>query len=115
MRFICKWCGRRTTGCRDTCPGPHTIEVVEACAFCAHLDKEEKMRIESLPDDPEVTQSLLGLVMENPPSLKTVAGWTPGQRRAAEDWAGREHLSASDNEDVERVRRPEFIREEEAA
>ncbi len=112
LRFHCRWCGRKISGCPDTCQEQHKLEEVEACAFCQHRPDEEKQQIESYPDDPEITQSLLGLVLENPPSLETVTGWTPGQRRAAEDWAGREHLAASDNDGVERVKCPTFIREE---
>jgi hypothetical protein len=112
VRYRCRWCGRLTSGCFPACQQPHKVEEVESCAFCAHKTVEERDLPGTYPDDPEVTQSILGLVMENPPSLDTVTTWTPGQRRAAEDWAGREHLVASDNESVERVRRPEFIQEE---
>jgi ribosome-binding protein aMBF1 (putative translation factor) len=108
IQFRCKWCGRSTGGDRKAA----RIEEVESCAFCAHLAIDERRAIEALPDDAEVTQSILALVMENPPSIETVTGWTNGQRRAAEDWAGREHLYASDNLDVDRVRRPDFVFEE---
>lgn len=115
FRFRCKWCGHQISGCPQSCNQRHKVEEVESCAFCQHRPSEELKQTETLPDDPEVTQSVLALVMENPPSLETITNWTFGQRRAAEDWAGREHLHASDNLDVERVRRPKFILEETAA
>jgi hypothetical protein len=113
MRFRCKWCGRLISGCPPTCLGViHRTEEVECCVFCAHRPEEELRLTESYPDDPEVTQSLLGLILEDPPTLETVAAWTPGQRRAAEEWAGREYIHACVEETpVERVKRPDFIEE----
>jgi hypothetical protein len=40
--------------------------------------------------------------------LDVIAGWTDQQRAQAEDWASREHLSASDNP-IHRVPKPEFL------
>ncbi len=108
----CKWCGRHVSGCPTFCQFPvHVTRETESCAICAHLSPEERRMIEQLPDDPEATQSLLSLVMENPPTLETVAGWTHGQRVAAEEWAASEHLRASDNYDVPKVLRPAFVKE----
>lgn len=107
----CKWCGRQVAGCVPWCEATHTTRETESCAMCAHLPLEERRAQERLPDNPEDTQALLGLVMEVPPGLEVVSSWTPGQRRAAEEWAASEHLRASDNYDVPRVKRPEWCQE----
>ena len=40
---------------------------------------------------------------------EAVTGWTDQQCEQAEDWASREHLNASDNDDVERVPMPPHV------
>ena len=63
---------------------------------------------EPSPVSVEDTIQFLGLVLEHPPSPEVVATWTDEDRRLAVEWAGREHLAASDN-DVERLPRPEAL------
>jgi hypothetical protein len=58
---------------------------------------------------PQEVLDLLGLVVENPPSLATIATWKPEERDAVAMWAGREHLAASDNDDVPRLPRPAVL------
>lgn len=67
------------------------------------------------PDDvaAEVVRDMLLLVSVEIP-LDVVAAWTPYQRREAADWAGIEHLHASDN-DVERLPKPECVTAAQAA
>ncbi len=110
MKFFCKWCGRQVAGCRQSCAGPHSHEEVESCATCAHRPSDELRAIEQMPDDPEATHALLAMVMEDPPSLATVEAWMPGQRRAAEEWAGTEEWA--DELRMERLKVPAFLREE---
>jgi hypothetical protein len=57
---------------------------------------------------PETLQSILGLVTENPPTVALLAALTRDQREELRDWAGREHLSASDNP-VRRRLRPAWL------
>jgi hypothetical protein len=57
---------------------------------------------------PETLQSILGLVTETPPTLESLAALTRDQREELRDWAGREHLSASDNP-VRRKPRPAWL------
>jgi hypothetical protein len=49
--------------------------------------------------------SLIGVTV----SMGKMATWTHNQRVDAYDWAIREHLAASDNNDVARVERPAFL------
>lgn len=117
MKFLCKWCGRKVGGCADSCAGPHSHEEVESCATCAHRPAEELAAIAAMPDDAEVTHSILALVMDNPPTLRTVDQWMPGQRRAAEEWARTElEIEFYEGTTVrmgETRRCPSFIRETE--
>lgn len=53
-------------------------------------------------------QDLLGLVMEEPPTIAELLKRTPQELAAAEEWASREHLAASDNP-VRRRRRPAWL------
>jgi hypothetical protein len=57
---------------------------------------------------PETLQSILGLVVEHPPTVASLAALTRDQREELRDWAGREHLSASDNP-VRRRPRPKIL------
>lgn len=58
--------------------------------------------------DNQTLADLLSLVMDNPPTEGTVAGWSDAQREAADRWAAAEHLSASDNP-VMRFCAPHFL------
>jgi hypothetical protein len=53
-------------------------------------------------------QSILGLVTETPPTVAALAALTRDQREELRDWAGREHLRASDNP-VRRKPRPKWL------
>lgn len=64
------------------------------------------------PIKPSTLFDLLGLVMEHPPEIATIGAWTEKQRLAAELWAGREHLVASDNP-LPRIPKPDFLCAEE--
>lgn len=57
---------------------------------------------------PETLQSILGLVTERPPTVESIASLTRDQREELREWAGREHLSASDNP-VRRKPRPKLL------
>lgn len=57
---------------------------------------------------PETLQSIIGLVTETPPTVASLAALTRDQREELRDWAGREHLSASDNP-VRRRPRPKIL------
>jgi|HubBroStandDraft_2_1064218.scaffolds.fasta_scaffold22170_10 hypothetical protein len=57
---------------------------------------------------PETLQSIIALVTENPPTVESLAALTRDQREELRDWAGREHLSASDNP-VRRKPRPKIL------
>ena len=66
-----------------------------------------------LPPIPKsVLQDLLSLVMEAPPSLSEIEDWTEGQKHEAEEWACIEHLEASDNVGLPKVRMPSFLKKE---
>ena len=66
-----------------------------------HIAADARCRAETLRD-------LLSLVMARTPSVRMIMGWSADQREQAEDWATREHLSASDNP-VQRLIRPAFM------
>lgn len=56
--------------------------------------------------------SLLLTEFENHESVeRAVTDWTPEQRQVAFEWAAREHLHASDNDDVERISCPQHVNE----
>ena len=58
----------------------------------------------------EVLRDLLSLVLGRVPTLEVIQTWTPEQKAAAEKWAALEHLIASDNDDLEPVPMPEFLK-----
>ena len=60
---------------------------------------------------PETLQSIIGLVTETPPTVASLAALTRDQREELREWAGREHLSASDNP-VRRRPRPNRLNPE---
>lgn len=64
---------------------------------------------EKVAAEVQTAHDMLGLVMETPPELAVVAGWTAKQRQVACDWAGAIHVSASDNPGVRIPKRPKFI------
>jgi hypothetical protein len=57
---------------------------------------------------PDTLQSILGLVTETPPTVEALAALTRDQREELREWAGREHLRASDNP-VRRKPRPKWL------
>ena len=57
---------------------------------------------------PETLQSIIGLVTERPPTVESLASLTRDQREELREWAGREHLSASDHP-VRRRARPAWL------
>jgi len=64
------------------------------------------------PDNPMTTSMLvtvLSLVGTRVPSREAIAGWSDPAKAIAYDWAIREHLRASDNDDVEGKPRPAFL------
>jgi hypothetical protein len=56
-----------------------------------------------------VIHDMLSLVMENPPPAEVIASWSDEDRQEVEDWAGIEHLYASDNY-IRRKPMPEVIK-----
>lgn len=70
---------------------------------------QPELPLTSLSDD-EVTRDILSLVLGRVPSIDVIKTWTPEQKQAATDWAGREHLIASDNDDLESLPMPEFLK-----
>jgi hypothetical protein len=59
--------------------------------------------------DDEGTFCTLLLVGDHSVPREAIAGWTDEQCQQAEEWAYREHLHASDNDDVERVPKPAHV------
>ena len=57
------------------------------------------------PDD---LFDILSVVVERPPTVASLAALTRDQREELRDWAGREHLSASDHP-VRRRARPAWL------
>jgi hypothetical protein len=55
-----------------------------------------------------VVEMMLGLVGKQA-SLETIKSWTPWQRESAANWAGREHLIASDNDHLKRLKCPPHV------
>lgn len=49
------------------------------------------------------------LLTDVEPDLATIKAWTPNQRAIAVEWAMREHLLASDNDDVRRIKEPRHV------
>lgn len=64
---------------------------------------------EEAPTTPDIVRDLLSLASKYV-TLEELASWTPAQLEHAADWAGREHLHASDNHDVERMTVPNHVR-----
>lgn len=60
--------------------------------------------------DDERTLCILLLCGGHDVTPEAIAAWTDEQCQQAEDWAGREHLHASDNDDVERVPMPPHVK-----
>ena len=46
----------------------------------------------------ELTESLLGLVIPDPPGVAELSNLTDGEREAVNEWAGTCHAEASDND-----------------
>lgn len=63
------------------------------------------------PNSEEV-ETALTLVFENAPDINEIHKWSPLRRSEAHEWATREHLYASDNEDVCRLPKPKFLDDE---
>lgn len=82
--------------------------VTDGCPL--HTSGEPRDNAESSADlaSPSTLQDLLLLVDVDVP-IGGIVGWTDDQMRAAEKWAGRVHLSASDNP-VRVPPMPEFLR-----
>lgn len=59
--------------------------------------------------DNEAIYCCLMLVGGHDVPREAVDGWTDAEAEAAEEWAAREHLRASDNDDVERVPMPACV------
>jgi hypothetical protein len=57
----------------------------------------------------EDLRDILGLVTEQPPTVASLASLTRDQREELREWAGREHLHASDNPRVRRLPRPALL------
>jgi hypothetical protein len=55
-----------------------------------------------------VLYDMLSLVMDNPPPPDVLATWTDEECKEVEDWAGIEHLYASDNY-IKRKPMPEVL------
>lgn len=65
---------------------------------------------ESWQRDDERTHTMLLLCGGHDVPSEAVTGWTDEECRQAEEWAAREHLHASDNDDVERVPMPSHVK-----
>jgi hypothetical protein len=61
-------------------------------------------------EDPEVLADILSLVGGVMIPAEVIAVWTPADRKLAAKWAAAEHLHASDNEDVQRIPEPGFVK-----
>lgn len=59
--------------------------------------------------DNGLTYDLLSLCGGHGVDESDVATWTDEQCRQAEEWASREHLSASDNDEVGRIPMPAHV------
>ena len=60
--------------------------------------------------DPALVASALLLTDFEEVDEAAVAAWSDDERASAFEWAMREHLHASDNDDVERLPRPMHVR-----
>jgi hypothetical protein len=61
-------------------------------------------------EDPEVLADILSLVGGVMIPAEVISTWTVTERARAARWAAAEHLHASDNEDVQRVPEPGFVK-----
>ncbi len=71
-------------------------------------------QLEEMPLAATAVQIALLLTHIEDIPLNVIETWTAAQRGQAFRWAVREHLNASDNEDVERISMPEFLKPFEA-
>lgn len=103
------WCGKS---------GDRRRELVKAGALIiAEIERLDRLEA-SAPAwatgpawsrDEERTLCLLLLCGGHGVTAEVIAGWSDEECQQAEDWAGREHLAASDNDDVERVPMPAHV------
>ena len=77
-------------------------------SFWPPYEPTESGRAVLLGTPPETLQSILGLVTETPPTVAALAALTRDQREELREWAGREHLRASDNP-VRRKPKPAWL------
>jgi hypothetical protein len=85
--------------------GDRPLSTGEAAA----LNKEAVLSDGDDPS-PQLIAGLLLLVLDAPGiPAEVIATWTPAEREQAVKWVSAEHLSASDNDDVERVPQPGFV------
>lgn len=59
--------------------------------------------------EPDIVRDILLLVMDHPPTIEIIEGWTIGEKNRAIDWASSVHLRASDNDDIEVPGKPEVL------
>jgi hypothetical protein len=81
---------------------------VKGCLLPGSYNITDSGRAVLLGTPPETLQSILGLVTETPPTVASLAALTRDQREELREWAGREHLRASDNP-VRRKPRPKWL------
>jgi hypothetical protein len=102
------------------CPFFDGLEVAFSCPGCGRsffcllspntfLEDLGKPPAVEVPDE-AVTVSILSLVGVTVDEA-VAAGWSGEQRLRAVDWAGAIHLQASDNDDVEMPKMPEFLKQ----
>lgn len=60
-------------------------------------------------ENSKLVHDLLLAVLEEPPSLETIQGWTPQQRFEAMEWAAREQVAKKDQDGSQRLPRPDQL------
>jgi len=85
-------------------------------AYLEHREAQEKEgsvmeNVTVRTTDPQCVANALLLTEFQEVDERKVAAWSDDQRAEAFEWAMREHLAASDNDDVERLLMPPHVRE----
>jgi hypothetical protein len=98
----------------DICLAMSAKAVKFGAAEITWLELSRKIRRGDIPKpdpiSPHVCFLTLLLMGDVAVTEEECASWTQEQREQAHDWAGREHLVASDNHGIKRVPRPNLLR-----
>jgi hypothetical protein len=89
--------------------GPEYTDTVREATLAVQVQLDKDLIRPDVPMTASLLVTALSLAGTAVPDREAVAGWSDPAKAIAYDWAIREHLSASDNDDVERRRRPAFL------